>query len=182
MILAQIELYSFISPEKVNSKLISYPDPLLPCLCTRCRCICRRLWHGVHAGRWSGSPEGESGRERLSIFSSFSHLTGSRRTRNTWSIFPTCRVRVSRFYQSCFSLLLLLILLLLLRQPPQLRAPDLSGHCRTSTASAAQWALPDLNRELQISEGTAGPQPDARGNVRENARKNVRMNAWKDAR
>ena len=29
----------------------------------------------------------------------------------------------------------------------------------------------------EISVGTAGPQPDARGNVRENARKNVRMNA-----
>ena len=44
----------------------------------------------------------------------------------------------------------------------QLRAPDLSGHCRTSTASSrSQWALPDLNRELQISVGTAGPQPRA---------------------
>jgi len=39
---------------------------------------------------------------------------------------------------------------------PQPRLPDRSGHCRTSTAS--QWALPDLNRELQIPVGTAGPQ------------------------
>ena len=39
---------------------------------------------------------------------------------------------------------------------PQLGAPDLSGHCQTSTASArSQWALPDLNRERQISVGTA---------------------------
>ena len=38
---------------------------------------------------------------------------------------------------------------------PQLRAPNLSGHCRTSTvSSASQWALPDLNRELQISVGS----------------------------
>jgi hypothetical protein len=37
-------------------------------------------------------------------------------------------VRVSRFYQSCF--LLLLFFSGSLR--PQLRAPDLSGHCRTS--------------------------------------------------
>ena len=36
------------------------------------------------------------------------------------------------------------------------------GHCRTSTAtSRSQWALPGLNRELQIPVGTAGPQrPD----------------------
>ena len=32
---------------------------------------------------------------------------------------------------------------------PQPRAPDSSGHYRTSTASCrSQWALPDLNREL----------------------------------
>eukprot|EP00435_Cladocopium_sp_Y103_P060571 s286_g22.t1 len=40
------------------------------------------------------------------------------------------------------------------------RAPDVSRHCRTSSASSrSQWALPDLNRELQIPVGTAGPQP-----------------------
>ena len=45
---------------------------------------------------------------------------------------------------------------------PQPRAPDLRGHCRTSTASSrAHWALPNLNREFQISVGTAGPQPRA---------------------
>eukprot|EP00435_Cladocopium_sp_Y103_P073178 s181_g42.t1 len=57
---------------------------------------------------------------------------------------------------------------------PERRAPDSSGHCRTSTASSrSQWALPDLNRELQIAVGTdlngaphipvgtAGPQPGA---------------------
>ena len=80
-----------------------------------------------------------------------------------------CQVRVSRFYQTCF-------LLLLLRSDlncecrisvgtagPQLRAPDLSGHCETSTASARpQWALserrgPDgVNGEGQISVGTVG--------------------------
>ena len=36
---------------------------------------------------------------------------------------------------------------------PQLRAPG-------------QWALPDFNRELQISVGTAGHQPDAGENAR----------------
>ena len=45
---------------------------------------------------------------------------------------------------------------------PQPRVADRSGHCRTSTAtSRSQWALPDLNRELQIPVGTARPQrPD----------------------
>ena len=74
--------------------------------------------------------------------------------------FPTCQVRVVRFYQSCSppppphppspSP----------PPPPPPRSPDPSGHCRTSTASSrSQWALPDLNRELQIPVGTAGPQP-----------------------
>eukprot|EP00435_Cladocopium_sp_Y103_P042370 s603_g11.t1 len=36
----------------------------------------------------------------------------------------------------------------------QPRVPDPSGHCRTSTASSrCQWALPDLNRELQMPAG-----------------------------
>ena len=42
---------------------------------------------------------------------------------------------------------------------PPPRAPDPSGHSRTSTASSrSQWALPDLNRDFQIAVGTAGPQ------------------------
>ena len=45
----------------------------------------------------------------------------------------------------------------------QLRAPDLSGHCRTSTVSfRSQWALPDLDRQRQISVSTAEPQPRSR--------------------
>ena len=85
--------------------------------------------------------------------------------------FPTCQVRVVRFYQSCSPLLLRLLrlltrrLLLAVQIPvgtagPQPRLPDRSGHCRTSTAtSRSQWALPDLNRDFQIAVGTAGPQP-----------------------
>ena len=75
-------------------------------------------------------------------------------------LFPTCQVRVVRFYQSCSPP----------RPPPPLpppsphsppppRSPDPSGHSRTSTASSrSQWALPGLNCELQIAVGTAGPQ------------------------
>ena len=43
---------------------------------------------------------------------------------------------------------------LLLPPSSRQRTPDLSGHCRTSTAnSRSQWALPDLNRELLILSG-----------------------------
>ena len=53
------------------------------------------------------------------------------------------------------------------RLGPQPRAPDLNGHCRTSSASArfpsptassrqeSQWAMPDPNCDRQISVGTA---------------------------
>ena len=73
-------------------------------------------------------------------------------------LFPTSRMRVTRFYQA-FSFLLpsssssvssgsLL--------GSQLQAANLSGHFRTSTASSRpQWALPDSNCKLQISVGTA---------------------------
>ena len=45
--------------------------------------------------------------------------------------------------------------------PPTPR-PSFRLSVRTSTASSrSQWALPDLNRELQISVCTAGPQPRA---------------------
>ena len=69
--------------------------------------------------------------------------------------FPTCQVRVVRFYQSCSPPPPPPP-----HPPPPPRSTDPSGHSRTSTASSrSQWALPDLNRELQIAVGTAGPQP-----------------------
>ena len=41
---------------------------------------------------------------------------------------------------------------------PQQQAPDHTGHCRTSTASArSQWALPDPNCKCMIAVGTPGP-------------------------
>jgi len=71
-------------------------------------------------------------------------------------LFPTCQVRVSRFYQSYFLLPSSALL-------AQWRAPDVSGHCQTSTASArSQWALPDLDRELQTSVGMVGQCPRQR--------------------
>jgi len=61
--------------------------------------------------------------------------------------FPTCPVRVSDFIRVTSSFL-----------PSFLLTPTAN--------SRSQWALLDLNSELQISVGTAGPQPDARKNVR----------------
>ena len=50
---------------------------------------------------------------------------------------------------------------------PQLRAPDLSGHCRASTASSgSQWALPDLNREAQKTPRPLLPCPSPQRSVR----------------
>ena len=69
----------------------------------------------------------------------------------------------------------------------QPRAPDLSGHCRTSTASSAsQWALPDLNYESRISVGTAGLQPrapDPSGHLKrvDTLKRNGIYNLYKDA-
>ena len=97
---------------------------------------------------------------------------------------PTCQVRAFRFYQrwfllpsssfssgsigSCNCERQILVGIADLNWElqisvgtarPQPRVPDLSGHCRTSTASArSQWALPGLNHELQISVADAGPQ------------------------
>ena len=91
--------------------------------------------------------------------------------------FPTCQVRVVRFYVSCLLLLSssppllssspLLLLLLLNRDPrsvcpagPQPRPSTLSVPCRTSTTTIpAQCSLPDLNRECPRPVFPAGPLP-----------------------
>ena len=100
--------------------------------------------------------------------------------------FPTCQVRVVRFYLSCLVLLLLLLLLLpppasssssppprvvlLLslssssrcppRPPAQLRLAIHSVRCRTSTTTIhAQCSLPDLNHDHPRPVFPAGPQP-----------------------
>ena len=90
-------------------------------------------------------------------------------------LFPTCQVRVVRFYVSC-RLLLLLLLLLVLRlvflvpnrdhvssvflAGPQPRSCELSVPCRTSTAIVwVQCSVPDLHRDPVSSVFRAGPQP-----------------------
>ena len=70
------------------------------------------------------------------------------------SFFPTCQVRVVRFYVSCLllssppPLLLLLVLVLLV------------SSCRTSTTIIhVQCSLPDLNHDHPCPVFSAGPQP-----------------------
>ena len=76
------------------------------------------------------------------------------------TIFPTCQVRVVRFYHSCspplpprlalLLLLLLRLLLFLLQFPPR---PS------TSTFTSALPTLRQALRQLPSTVGTAGPQP-----------------------
>ena len=92
--------------------------------------------------------------------------------------FPTCQVRVVRFYLSCLLLLLLssssrrppplVVLLLSLssssrcppRPPAQLRLAIHSVRCGTSTTTIhAQCSLPDLNHDHPRPVFPAGPQP-----------------------
>ena len=63
--------------------------------------------------------------------------------------FPTCQVRVVRFYVSCLVLLLLVLLLLSLSS---------SSSCSTATRDP-QCSLSDLNREYPRPVFPAGPQP-----------------------
>ena len=74
--------------------------------------------------------------------------------------FPTCQVRVVRFYVSC---LLLSSSPLLLSSPPPPAQRQPSTHsvlCRTSTTTIhAQCSLPDLNHDHPRPVFPAGPQP-----------------------
>ena len=85
--------------------------------------------------------------------------------RNTLVIlFPTCQVRVVRFYVSCLLLLssspLLLLVVLLVVLLVQLRPAIHSVLCRTSTTTIhAQCSLPDLNHDHPRPVFPAGPQP-----------------------
>ena len=84
------------------------------------------------------------------------------------SVFPTCQVRVVRFYVSCLLLSSSPLLLLLNRDPrrtvfsvgPQPRPSTPSVPCRTSTTTIpAQCSLPDLNHDHPRPVFPAGPQP-----------------------
>ena len=86
--------------------------------------------------------------------------------RKNYPFFPTCQVRVVRFYQSCSPHP---------PSPPPLAPPPVSPRpclhqlprplppcqlvANLFANFRAQWALPDLNCRLPIWVGTAGPQP-----------------------
>ena len=71
---------------------------------------------------------------------------------DSWCFFPTCQVRVVRFYQSCSPPPRLAILLLLLRQ-------HLLHHLSTSRSTVALPTLRQALRQRSSSVRTAGPQP-----------------------
>ena len=82
--------------------------------------------------------------------------------------FPTCQVRVVRFYVSCLLLLssspllllVVLLVILLVVLLVQLRPAIHSVLCRTSTTTIhAQCSLPDLNHDHPRPVFPAGPQP-----------------------
>ena len=115
-------------------------------------------------------------------------VAGTQQIDRCWqhlNFFPTCQVRVVRFYVSCFLLVLLVLLvlvlllllpllvllLLLLLSSLLLSSPRLLSSsplvvssppapCRTSTTTIhAQCALPDLNHDHPRPVFPAGPQP-----------------------
>ena len=71
------------------------------------------------------------------------------------SLFPTCQVRVVRFYVSC--LLLLSSPLLLISSPPPPRRPPRPP--RPTATRDPQCSLSDLNHDHPCSVFPAGPQP-----------------------
>ena len=112
-------------------------------------------------------------------FTKNGHTDNKRKSRRKM-FFPTCQVRVVRFYVSCFLLVLVLLLpllvlllllllsslllssspLLLLPAGLQPRPSTPSVPCRTSTTTIhAQCSLPDLNREYPGPVFPAGPEP-----------------------
>ena len=82
--------------------------------------------------------------------------------------FPTCQVRVVRFYVCCPSFFFFLLLPSFFRLLRLVLADILAvlfARCRqmSTWTSRVQWAAPDLNSELQIAVGSAGPQPGSSG-------------------
>ena len=113
---------------------------------------------------WHSQIEGHPERRLLDVF----WLTLSKEHGYLF-FFPTCQVRVVRFYVSCLLLSSSPLLLLLLnRDPrrtvfsvgPQPRPSTPSVPCRTSTTTIpAQCSLPDLNHDHPRPVFPAGPQP-----------------------
>ena len=103
-------------------------------------------------------------------------------------LFPTCQVRVVRFYQSFFPVLLFFCSFLGALLAPKRKCqiamgttgPDRNGHYRAPTRSQwalpgpnskcqIEWAPPGPNSKCQIAMGTTGPQqqvPDRNGHYR----------------
>ena len=71
------------------------------------------------------------------------------------TVFPTCQVRVVRFYQSSSPLLLLLSSF---TAAPQLQVPDHSGHYRTSTLNSQPHNITTNIQYVHTTTNKARPQ------------------------
>ena len=114
---------------------------------------CPPIFPPCHPASWYRDPPETTSENRIDSGSKC--LSGKAAPKKSWNlhVFPTCQ---RRSLDSRFIRVLLLFLL--------------------NRDSRSQWALPDLNRELQISVGTSGPQPrapDARSRSQPDARENV---------
>ena len=132
--------------------------------------------------RWTRKIAKRIGTKLLALHSTFHFWRKSLRI----ALFPTCQVRVVRFYQSSSSSASASSASASSASASassasspatsssqsrfQLAQPDLHRELQIPVGTAGpqprvahrmQWALPDLNRELQIPVGTAGPQPRA---------------------
>ena len=75
------------------------------------------------------------------------------------AFFPTCQVRVVRFYVSCFLLVLLVLVLLLLPLLVLLLLLLLSSLLLSSPRLLSSCSLPDFNHDHPRPVCPAGPQP-----------------------
>ena len=106
----------------------------------------------------------------IQICISIADLGGSYSGFASYWFFPTCQVRVVRFYVSCLLLSSSpLLLLLLLNRDPRRTVFSVGPQPRPST--------PDLNREYPRQVFPAGPHVGRYGtkNVQKKVRKNVRQ-------
>ena len=93
-----------------------------------------------------------------------------RKTYHTFSacFFPTCQVRVVRFYESCFAFFFFLFFFFLLFDSSSFSLPDINCQLTiavdndrlcTATASCLSVYTQCLYRTVPIGLGSAGPQP-----------------------
>ena len=110
-----------------------------------------------HLRRFNKNSSKEPQDHKISMFASKSMILSFYRADTSICFFPTCQVRVVRFYVSCLLVLLLLLLLLLLVLLLSSSSSS-SSSCSTATRDP-QCSLSDLNHDHPRPVFPAGPQP-----------------------